>query len=279
MSIVATNFNNSTAGLNPEAEKQARYLKKVSEHIKDVLEEKIKAYSKRADGSVTGIGTQLRGVGKKRDNAVFAFFGSSPLLTLSLLNNFDNDARQALQNMKDWFKFTAITAPSVAVTPSHVDLTNAFSVKVQLENINESLALKFKEHVEAEKTNTKLVAENIANDEFVGPLRQEMQTLRFAFADGILSKDDFVGKATKTLLEYNGIIFSADETDRFALSRSKFETLRNEFGSPSSEKVVPIKTATISLFNDAVTATAPEVERPAPQLKVSAPAFAPRFAA
>ena len=252
MNTTAVNFNHSAGSLDPEAEKQARYLKEVVQRTKEALEQKIMAYSKRADGMVTSIGTQLRGVGRKRDNAAFAFFGSDSLLTLSLVDGIGHNVAQTLENMKALLKITtAAVTPRATIAPTPINLTTAFSVQVKQELVDESLALKFKEHVDAEKTSSKLAAKSIAKDEFVGPLRPEMQTLRFEFSDGVLSKDEFVNKATDTLLKYNGIIFSADETDRFALSRSKFETLRNEFGTMQCDNSYSGNVA-IFVFNNAV---------------------------
>ncbi len=254
MSTLALNFRNSTKGLSPEVEKQAHYFKQVAERAKRTRIHLENYYSKATDSLSTSIGTIRRGVGRKVENAAFALFGKNPLLTLGLIDDLERSSLELFKDIRAMFSGVKSTA-AVAI-PASANLTETFSAtKVDIENVDQDLALKFQEHVNNQKLASAATAESIAKSEFIGPLPRKMHELTSQFMDKTattpMTRDEFEAQATRQLLEDAGIIFSKTDPDRFALSRSVFEALRNEFETPRAHNSYS-ENAAIFVFNNAV---------------------------
>lgn len=194
---------------------------------------------------------------------------NSPLSSLT----FTSLIGGGLGNIVTIFKDYVVKAGLITSTPvvglgglrgHSSSLSDQFQVTSQ--RVGNLLADEIDSHIEEMKQAALLSAEDITNDNFVGPLPEALSSLRTQFKAGQLNKDALVLRC----LEHNHIVFSKEHS-KHILTETGFNNLKTAFVVPAAHNSAKNCTVHIACFKTAAApaiATAPIAQIFVPGLRL-----------
>lgn len=230
---IASHFRAPNINFNPEAEKQETFVKRVKARIEKFKEDFRKYYSKVGDRVSSAIGRIRTGVSKAKDGSTLAALWKNPILAMMVFDSTGpsliEDAQKLLTSL---YAPTAIghnvSTPSMASRIEPTAFHTDFETSVAF--VDKDLATAFEEHVSGAKLAAEATAISFADETFIGAPSEKMHVLTTEFLNESISRKDFVNRAYATLLERQGIRFSAEHDD-YAI---KADSINSIFKTSSS---------------------------------------------